>query len=120
MAKSFFVWTLLAFAALPACTVVTVESDGKVVSERSFGIRSISLQQRHPALIETEGFGIVVGANHLTIGWMNEQMAVVPDPSQCQMLAIVQHLSDFYRLVEVIRESGMLTSSVCMIGRRST
>lgn len=107
------------FIMLPACTVVTVESDGKVVSERSFGIRSISLQQSHPALIETKGFGIVAGANHLTIGWMNEQLAVIPDPSQCAMLVYVEHPDDFKKIIDILQSSGVTDAAVCTIRRRA-
>lgn len=60
---------LLAASGLPACTTVVIHGDGKVVTERHFGIVKVMFSEQRSAAVAVSSVGVSVLPGSLTLGW---------------------------------------------------
>ena len=59
----------LAAASLCACTTVVIHGDGKVVTERYFGIVKVMLGEQRSAAVAVSSVGVSALPGSLTLGW---------------------------------------------------
>jgi hypothetical protein len=104
-----------ALLVVEGCTDVTIQTGDQIDVSRSFGLGSIRFGElSRPLLVRTTGFGVLGGATHLAIGWMDEKLIVFPDPSKCQLLVYVDQPQDLEKVVTTLEHSGIPPTKFCV------
>lgn len=102
---------LLAACLISGCSVVTVK--GAQTQQRFINIGPVDLQTDMPArAIVTSAFGVgatsIQGTNN--IGYLNQEIVVIPSPSSCNLILIVRD----HRQIEKIKTAlGETINHVC-------
>lgn len=104
-------------ASQVGCTEIRVFGGDRVQVSRWFGITSISVtSSTNPSFTEIKGAGVVMGANHLTIGWMKEQLAAFPDPGRCAVLIVENTPENVQKIERFLEVRGEDLTKVCVVG----
>ncbi|QHC95784.1 MULTISPECIES: hypothetical protein [unclassified Pseudomonas] len=101
----------LAACLTSGCSVVTVK--GAQTQQRFINIGPVNLQTDMPArAIVTSAFGVgatsVQGTNN--IGYLNQEVVVIPSPSSCNLILIVR---DHKEIENIKRALGETINHVC-------
>ncbi len=98
---------------LPDCTRIIVhEGDGNVRVESGIGIVRLTTQpDRQPQIIESEGMGIFLRDDEMSIGYFRSDMVMLP-PNDCRIVVWVDENTP-PELLEMIPAQG---ESICLIG----
>ena len=101
-----------------ACTRLDVFTDGEVRTRSFLGYASIELPpSENPVFVRTNGAGVVAGQRHLTIGWMNEELALFPDPTRCAVLIVAATPDDVTAIERILSASGQRLDRICIAGK---
>ena len=89
-----------------SCSVVTVK--GAQTQQRFLNIGPVSLQTDMPArAIVTSTFGIgatsIQGTNN--VGYLNQEVVVIPSPSSCNLILIVRNHKQIEKIKEALGET---------------
>lgn len=104
---------------LGACSEVRVYGAEEVRIHRFVGFTKIDVASAgKPVFVDTAGAGLIAGDNHLTVGWMHEQLAVFPDPSRCAVLIVAKTADDVKAVERVLSASGQTLNNICIAGRK--
>ena len=107
--------TLMSVVATLGCTA-TVTSRACPVGG---GVGSIDSGAAHDdrcaTVYKTRGGGIVIGRAHVTVGWMDELVVKLPDPSACHVVIVVERAADFDAVVNIVNGVGGSLSDLCLI-----
>lgn len=60
---------MLATTSLAGCTTVVIHGDGKVVTERYFGIVKVMIGEQRSAAVAVSSVGVSALPGSLTVGW---------------------------------------------------
>jgi hypothetical protein len=106
---------VLAFApAVSCCTQIRIYSPNAVAVHNVVGIIQIELQPTAASTyIETAGAGVVAGQSHVAIGWMDEAVMLMPNPSDCQAVIVVKSSEELKHFEDVLRLSQKDLSHIC-------
>lgn len=101
----------LAICLTNGCSVVTVK--GAQTQQRFLNIGPVNLQTDMPArAIVTSAFGVgatsIQGTNN--VGYLNQEVVVIPSPSSCNLILIVR---DHNQIEKIKKALGETINNVC-------
>jgi hypothetical protein len=71
-----------------------------------------------PRVVSTRGAGLVIGRQHVAVGWMNEFALELPDPNDCRVLIVVNDQKDVSKVQAILQTSGKDLSSICTLNTK--
>lgn len=109
---------LLSLGSLSGCTEVRIYHADRVSVRHYIGIVDVDVSsETAPSYVETTGSGVVIGARSVVIGWMQEHLAVFPDPRQCAVMIVAQSPEDVRAVDTLLRRAEGSLANVCVAGR---
>jgi hypothetical protein len=70
------------------------------------------------AVVKTEGFGVVVGRRHVTIGWMRELLVELTHPDACHVVLVVERPQDVDSVSKLLSDAHTDPSHVCLMSAK--
>jgi hypothetical protein len=109
---------MILLVSLLGCAVIHV-TGAKPEIERRVGIVNVQVKEvdDQPAIISTTGFGITLGSNTATLGWLHEVVITAPDAAKCRVFIIVEKKDDIEGLKLTLKEIGRFESKICIISK---
>jgi len=108
-------WVFVLSAMSTACTTVVVEGESPSVNSY-FGIVNIDIKgaATSPTLVQTRAFGLTLAPRSMNIGWVDEMVLSVPDPSVCQVYIVVSSKEEVESLKLAVKETT--NQNICILG----
>ncbi len=107
---------LLMTMALAGCTIVQIDGPANV-SRVYPGVLKIEPSDDVNAVIySAEGLGLVPGQHGLTLGYSNESVVAVKDPSQCIIVLLEPKEENIQNLVDQLGALLETDQKVCLAG----
>lgn len=102
---------------LAGCTQIEIhQADGSVMVERDFGFANVStVPGRLPQIVQSRGLGIRSGNGGVTIGWFDEETAILP-PDDCRIVVWVREKLS----ADMVSALNSKENPVCFVGPGST
>ena len=97
--------------ALCGCTQIDLTNQ----STEALSLQSGTLNKT-PVLIDTRGLGIIIGKQHVTLGWMDETFVMFPDPKACSLLVYVRDARILSEVGKQLKAAGLSGDSLCIAG----
>jgi len=88
-----------------ACPFGSSDEPSGTSSERHYGCATV---------YRTRGSGVVVGRAHIALGWMNETVVALPEPSACQVVIFVERAVDLVPVVQILNSSNSNLNNLCV------
>jgi hypothetical protein len=104
-------------AALGGCTQIRIYSDGAVEVHHVVGLAQVDVPPASVSYVETTGAGVVVGRRHVSLGWMTESTALVPDARQCVAIVVAENAQAVAGIEDVLKRSESSLGNICVMGR---
>ena len=104
-----------ALLILCGCAQVTVRSGDQISTSSGFGLAAARFDGlTNPVSINTRGIGVTSGMGHLTVGWLDEELIVFPDASQCRLLVVVRAQGEIEAVIDALRASRLDSDGICI------
>lgn len=100
---------------ITGCTVVHVNGAEWTQTHRFPGITNVQISPIHgqPALVTTEGIGVVAGGSSTSFGWMKEAQVFSDDLSSCSAYVLVHENADLENLKDTLK----MLDRICVFTR---
>lgn len=118
--RPFFPTVLLitVVTALAGCTTIYIHSKAGVETRTTFGIVNVQIpKDSRSVIIDTSGIGLIAGERHMTIGWMNESVVAIRDPSYCQVMFLSASRVEAQAIETLFRETGHDVGRMCFVAK---
>ena len=104
-----------ALIILCGCAEVTVRSGDEIATSSGFGLAAARFDRlTNPVSINTRGFGVISGMGRFTVGWLDEELIVFPDASQCRLLVVVRAQGEIEAVIDALRASRLDSDGICI------
>jgi len=121
----FFDYRLAVLGLVGALLIVTAGCSTVYVSgatpstSRNFGLVSVQIPNvtAEPVLVATEGFGLTLGSQSATLGWLRELVIVVPDAAKCRVFMIVQTDEELRSLKDTFMHDSKAFENICIFSK---
>lgn len=103
---------------LNGCTILKIDGATPAV-KYYFGVANISLEEdkKSPLVLTSNSFGLIKTPNAISIGYAKEFLSKFPDPSLCNMLVIVETVTELNSLKKMIQDSPSEINSLCITSK---
>ncbi len=100
------------------CTIVHVAGAKPEVQER-FGLVNVQIKgvEGQPLIISTKGFGLTLGGNSVTLGWLREVIITAPDDAKCRIFIVAETKDEIEVLKTMLKEIGRFDKEICIFDK---
>lgn len=105
---------IFALSILASCTTIHIQNAKEVRKEWGFGITRMSItQDNRPIAINTQGLGLVTGYSSVALGWLDEEVVVIPDPEDCHAIFINKTVKQTQEIRELLEAGNTQLEKIC-------
>lgn len=115
-------WYCLVFVTvfiLCGCTSIHIHGNGTVKTTSRWGITQINFDPNtsNATIVESRGLGIISTPRGVTLGWLSEVFAAVPEHSRCQVILWIENRTEVESILELLHKDEKSLNNICILNK---
>ena len=101
------------------CTTVKIYNSSGEHDLKGVGILNLELSPgKGPLIVNTKGVGVVNGASHFTVGWMQENYISISNPDECHAIFIVNGSQEVQKIKKLLLKANITIDKICIASQQ--